>query len=257
MISVFFLGCKFGDAMSQTAQAYLPACYDFDAASGASAGRPRPRPPARALRLSSRLLRLSTLLGTLVSLLAFTFTTRLPTVFTRDPAVLAAMSGCAPARANTRQLDGAACLRPVGGARRATLSAPLCVCVCAFACVRVRVCVCACACACACALAQLLLLALLLHATCMCSEGLLLGARQLTFLASRYGAFVAIFLSSLYMIAQRGLGLGAVWRALAAFQAVRLSAFAWRLRSDGLAFVPPPAEAAACDGEQGDEAAAS
>jgi len=199
MISVFFLGCKFGDAMSQTAQAYLPACYDFDAASGASAGRPRPRPPARALRLSSRLLRLSTLLGTLVSLLAFTFTTRLPTVFTRDPAVLAAMSGCAP----------------------------------------------------------LLLLALLLHATCMCSEGLLLGARQLTFLASRYGAFVAIFLSSLYIIAQRGLGLGAVWRALAAFQAVRLSAFAWRLRSDGLAFVPPPAEAAACDGEQGDEAAAS
>ena len=85
---VFFLSCKFGDAVSQTAQAYLPACFDFgdsnktdhdkggdtqDAVAeggrteGAAAeademgGLPwtRPAPPARARRLSSRLLRLS------------------------------------------------------------------------------------------------------------------------------------------------------------------------------------------------------
>ena len=30
MISIFFVGCKFGDAVSQTSQAFLPACYDYD-----------------------------------------------------------------------------------------------------------------------------------------------------------------------------------------------------------------------------------
>ena len=118
-MSVFFLSCKFGDAVSQTAQAYLPACFDFgdsnktdhdkggdtqDAVAeggrteGAAAeademgGLPwtRPAPPARARRLSSRLLRLSVVLGAFISAVAYTFATRLPTLFTRDAAVLAA-----------------------------------------------------------------------------------------------------------------------------------------------------------------------
>lgn len=172
MISVFFLGCKFGDAISQTSQTYLPACYD-PGADGAAA-----RPPARAQRLSARLLRLSTVLGAIVSLLAFAFITRLPTIFTRDIAVLSAMRGCAP----------------------------------------------------------LLFVALLLHATCMCCEGLLLGSRELKFLSKAYIANVGVFLSALYMITQRRLGLQAVWKALAAFQLVRIITFALRLRTVGLAF---------------------
>jgi hypothetical protein len=107
MICIFFLGCKFGDAVSQTAQAYLPACFDFSSGSGedddgASAGgvaataaappqeaaetaegaalAALPPPPARAQRLSARLLRLSTFLGSFVSVLAFCFATRFSTL---------------------------------------------------------------------------------------------------------------------------------------------------------------------------------
>ena len=183
MICVFFLGCKFGDAISQTSQAYLPACYNPGADNdlGDSDRPAKARPSAPAYRLSGRLLRMSTVLGALVSLLAYLFITRLPTIFTQDIHVLGAMSGCAP----------------------------------------------------------LLFLALLLHATCMCSEGLLLGARELPFLGSAYVANVGIFLSVLYFIAQRGLGLGAVWRSLAAFQLVRLATFLGRLRVVGLAFTTP------------------
>ena len=178
MISVFFLGCKFGDAVSQTAQAYLPACYDpTEGTDHATASRPAP--PATARRLSGRLLRLSTLLAAIVSFCAYMFTTRLPTIFTRDPGVLGAMGSCAP----------------------------------------------------------LLFVALLLHATCMCAEGLLIGARELAFLGKSYVANVCIFLSTLYVIANRRLGLVAVWRALAAFQLVRLATFSRRLQTVGLAFV--------------------
>ena len=173
MISVFFLGCKFGDAVSQTAQAYLPACWDPTEGTGS-----RPPPPATARRLSGRLLRLSTILAVIVSFCAYAFITRLPTIFTRDLGVLGAMGTCAP----------------------------------------------------------LLFFALLLHATCMCAEGLLIGARELSFLGKSYVANVCIFLSSLYVIANRRMGLVAVWRALAAFQVVRLATFSKRLQTVGLTF---------------------
>ena len=54
----------------------------------------------------------------------------------------------------------------------------------------------------------------------MCLEGLLLGGRQLGFLAGAYAANVLVFLTSLYAIARRALGLRYVWAALAAFQLV-------------------------------------
>ena len=190
MISIFFVGCKFGDAVSQTSQAFLPACYDYDESTGA-----RPAPPPRAQRLSGRLLRLSALLGGIVSVLAYAFATRAPTVFTRDPAVLGAMSSVAP----------------------------------------------------------LLFVALLVHAVTMTSEGLLLGARQLSFLAKAYAGNVLVFLSGLFLIARRGMGLGAVWRALAAFQLVRAATFALRLRSVGLSF----RRRAADDGDEQEDAALS
>ena len=41
-------------------------------------------------------MRLSTVSGAIVSLLAYGFTTNFATVFTSDPAVLAAMASCAP-----------------------------------------------------------------------------------------------------------------------------------------------------------------
>ena len=47
-ISVFFLGCKFGDAVSQTSQAYLPACYD-----AASLSQPSDGDAARLRRIAS------------------------------------------------------------------------------------------------------------------------------------------------------------------------------------------------------------
>ena len=160
------------------------------------APRRPPPPPPSARRLSGRLLRLSAALGGLVSVLAYTFATKFPTVFTRDPAVLASMGGVAP----------------------------------------------------------LLFLALLFHAVCMTSEGLLLGARQLNFLASAYAGCVCVFLSSLFYIARSQLGLGAVWKALAAFQLVRVTVFALRLRTVGLGFTGrlKAADAAAAPGG-GDE----
>ena len=71
-ISVFFLGCKFGDAVSQTSQAYLPACFDL----GDDGELDRAAPPPRARALSRRLLKLSTLSGAVVSLAAYFFITR-------------------------------------------------------------------------------------------------------------------------------------------------------------------------------------
>jgi Na+-driven multidrug efflux pump len=191
MFSIFFVGCKFGDAASQTAQAYLPSCVGLgdQRGTGKGGGQLVPSkltpPPVRAQRLSSRLLWLSTLLGGTVSLLAYGIATRMPQIFSADAAVLSGMRGCAP----------------------------------------------------------LLFVALLLHATTMCSEGLLLGSRQLGFLAKAYAFNVAVFLSSLYAIARGGFGLVAVWKALAAFQLVRLLVFTGRLRRLGLAFGDAPARA--------------
>ena len=37
LAAIFFVGCKFGDAVSQTAQAYLPPCFD-----PAEDGKPKP-----------------------------------------------------------------------------------------------------------------------------------------------------------------------------------------------------------------------
>ena len=168
MVSIFFLGCKFGDAVSQTAQAFLPSCLG-ERGLGASAS-----PPAQ--RLSRRLLRLSTFLGAFVSLLAYGFVTRCSRVFTTDTAVTSAIASAAP----------------------------------------------------------LLFVALVAHASCMCSEGLLMGARQLQFLARAYAFNVAVFLSALYFVARRAMGLNAVWSALAVFQYVRLTQFLSRSRQLGM-----------------------
>ena len=81
-----------------------------------------------------------------------------------------------------------------------------------------------------------------MHATCMTSEGLLLGSRRLGFLAKTYAVNVLVFLSALYTIADRGMGLNAVWRALAAFQIVRLVTFAIKLRHVKLGFVRAASE---------------
>ena len=68
----------------------------------------------------------------------------------------------------------------------------------------------------------------------MCAEGLLLGARELPFLARVYAGNIAVFLTSLYVISRRSLGLSAVWMGLTAFQAVRLVQFGLRAISVGL-----------------------
>ena len=67
--SVFFLGCKFGDAISQTAQAYLPSCLTVgEQAAGGAAATAAPGvkvlPPAQIL--ARRLLRLGLMLGGVV-----------------------------------------------------------------------------------------------------------------------------------------------------------------------------------------------
>ena len=110
LISIFFVGCKFGDAVSQTSQAYLPACLPLppQAEPGTSGGgidvregvsRPAPIPapiPAPARRLSGRLLRLSIVLGAFVSTAAFLIATRLPTIFTSEASVIGLVLKCAP-----------------------------------------------------------------------------------------------------------------------------------------------------------------
>tara|TARA_B110001452_G_scaffold262019_1_gene261493 strand:- start:714 stop:2333 length:1620 start_codon:yes stop_codon:yes gene_type:complete len=177
--TVFFLGCKFGDAISQTAQAYLPACLP----AAALQMRPGGTSPTGAVELSRKLILVSLLLGGTVSLAAMGAVLGCSGVFTQDGAVTAAMATVAP----------------------------------------------------------LLGVALSIHPTTMCLEGLLLGGRQLGFLASAYAANVLIFLTSLYAIARRGLGLRSVWAALAAFQLVRLCEFATRVRAVGLldSLLPP------------------
>lgn len=64
----------------------------------------------------------------------------------------------------------------------------------------------------------------------MCSEGLLMGARQLQFLARAYMGNIGLFLSGLYLVARRAAGLNAVWCGLAIFQYVRLFQFLARAR---------------------------
>jgi len=80
----------------------------------------------------------------------------------------------------------------------------------------------------------LLFLALLVHASTMCTEGLLLGARQLRFLARTYAVNVAIFLTALYAIGSRAMGLRAVWMSLATFQFVRLGQFLTKSQRIGM-----------------------
>ena len=58
--------------------------------------------------------------------------------------------------------------------------------------------------------------------------GLLLGARQLKYLARAYAVNIVLFLSALYLVATRGMGLRAVWVSLCAFQFVRLLQFSVR-----------------------------
>ncbi len=76
--------------------------------------------------------------------------------------------------------------------------------------------------------APLLALGLSIHPTTMSCEGLLLGARQLNFLAKAYAVNIVLFLSALYGVATRALGLQAVWVSLCAFQLVRLLQFGVR-----------------------------
>ena len=114
--SVFFLGCKFGDAISQTAQAYLPSCLvlggtqreseaaaDGDGGGGGGGGEGGKEtftsPPARVL--ARRLLQLGLVLGGLVSTSAAVFVTRCPGLFTADPAVVTEMAKVAPLLALT------------------------------------------------------------------------------------------------------------------------------------------------------------
>ena len=80
--------------------------------------------------------------------------------------------------------------------------------------------------------------ALLIHPACMCAEGLLLGARDLPFLARVYAGNIAVFLTALLVISRRSLGLSAVWIGLTAFQAVRLVQFGLRALSVGLVRSP-------------------
>ncbi|KAL1525341.1 hypothetical protein AB1Y20_020201 [Prymnesium parvum] len=169
MVSVFFFGCKFGDAVSQTAQAFLPSCMSDEATTASRIG-------PRAQRLSRRLLKLSTLLGGFISLLAFGFITRCSRVFTTDLAVMQTIVSASP----------------------------------------------------------LLFVALVAHATTMCSEGLLLGARQLQYLARAYAFNVALFLTGVYVVARRAATLNMVWCALAIFQYVRLVQFLSRVRTLGM-----------------------
>jgi len=228
LVSIFFVGCKFGDAISQTAQAYLPACFPqladassdassdtsnkgSDSGSSASAaddetvdGPPpvlRQPPPASARRLSQRLLRLSVVLGCFVSTAAFLVATKLPTLFTSSSAVLANVFACGP----------------------------------------------------------LLFLALILHPPTMTAEGLLIGSLEVKFLAKAYAVNCVIFLSALYMVGSRRLGLLAVWCSLAAFQLIRLGTFTARLRLTRLAFRPVEAPETALNAaaEASAEAAAS
>jgi putative MATE family efflux protein len=171
LVSIFFLACKFGDAVSQTAQAYLPACLAPSAEASGPSGT-----TAVAQKLSSTLFSLSTVLGVTVASIAYVVATRLPTLFTTDAAVIAKIARVSP-------LIGAA---------------------------------------------------LLIHPACMCAEGLLLGARELPFLARVYAGNIAVFLTALYVISQRALGLSAVWMGLFAFQLVRLVQFGLRGLSVGL-----------------------
>jgi predicted alpha/beta hydrolase len=67
----------------------------------------------------------------------------------------------------------------------------------------------------------------------------LAGSQQLGFLARSYAVNIAIFLGALAAIASRGLGLGAVWSALATFQLVRLVTFVARSFSSRLLGAEP------------------
>lgn len=182
--SIFFVGCKYGDAISQTSQAFLPACFPSGAATGLQgSGSPTKAstavlPPAAARRLSRRLLRLSISMGAFVSTAAYLVATRLSTLFTSDVSVTAQVLRCA----------------------------------------------------------SLLFVALLLHPPTMASEGLLIGSLEVRFLAKSYAANVAIFLTALYVVSKRQLGLLAVWATLAMFQLVRLGTFTMRLKRTRLAF---------------------
>ena len=63
--------------------------------------------------------------------------------------------------------------------------------------------------------------------------GVLLGARQLGFLAKSYIVNIVVFLSGLLVVDRLGLGLRAVWAALFSFQILRFGVFtgrAWALR---------------------------
>ena len=175
LVSVFFLACKFGDALSQTAQAYLPACLVASQDSSGPSGSTEV-----AQTLSNRLFSLSALLGAAVAAISYAVVTRAPTLFTTDMLVIAQMRRVAPLIAS----------------------------------------------------------ALLIHPACMCAEGLLLGKRELTFLARAYAGNIAVFLTALYAISRRALGLSAVWMGLTAFQAVRLAQFGMRALSVGLIRAP-------------------
>eukprot|EP00962_Isochrysis_galbana_P047750 scaffold19679_cov124-Isochrysis_galbana.AAC.6 len=96
LVCVFFLGCKFGDAVSQAAQAYLPACFPPPPPPTPGAPLPLPSVPPAARRLSMRLMRLAALMGAAVAATALAVVTRAPGLFTNSPEVVAAMRGAAP-----------------------------------------------------------------------------------------------------------------------------------------------------------------
>lgn len=96
LVCVFFLGCKFGDAVSQAAQAYLPACFPPPPPPTPGAPLPLPSVPPAARRLSMRLMRLAAVMGAAVAATALAVVTRAPGLFTNSPEVVAAMRGAAP-----------------------------------------------------------------------------------------------------------------------------------------------------------------
>ena len=173
LFAVFNVGCKFGDAVSQTAQAYLPSCLGDAFGEGGDAKAAVVPRAARAL--AGRLFRVGIFFGGGIALAAAAVARYGSAIFTRDIAVAAQMGSVAP----------------------------------------------------------LLLLALSFHTCTLCTEGILLGARQLGFLAKSYIVNIVVFLSGLLVVDRLGLGLRAVWTALFAFQILRFGVFtgrAWALR---------------------------
>jgi len=75
------------------------------------------------------------------------------------------------------------------------------------------------------ATAPFLFLGLLVHSTTMTGEGVLLAMRDLASLVRSYAANIVIFVTGLFIVKAKAMGLSAVWVALVGFQIMRLMQF--------------------------------